>query len=198
MADGGNGHDGLLQFFSDEDLSPDLVETTRPIDRLARHLFNTLPHNTERTVTMRKLLEARDCAIRARSWVLSSEDSKHRSHLPIPTPQRTGLITFDAKDPDTKFPPIEHLRPPPGCTQRAAHPHRRRRVRFFERVWRPLPDAERGKARSERSEVQLLPHYRSLLSDTAGSPDGAQSPLRGHGRHYRDRHRSPGLLLGAA
>src|SRR5690348_5892734 len=46
---------------------------------------------------------------------MSSEDKKHRSHLPIPSPERTGLITYDAKDPDTKFPPIEQLRPPEGA-----------------------------------------------------------------------------------
>ena len=46
---------------------------------------------------------------------MSSEDKKHRSHLPIPTPERTGLITYDAKDPDTHFPPIEQLRPPKGA-----------------------------------------------------------------------------------
>src|SRR6267378_2072276 len=46
---------------------------------------------------------------------MSSEEKKHRSHLPIPTPERTGLITYDAKDPDTKFPPIEQLRPPKGA-----------------------------------------------------------------------------------
>jgi hypothetical protein len=69
MADGGNGHDGLLRFFSDEDLPPEIVETVRPIDRIAHHLANTLPHNTERRVALRKLLEARDCAIRARLWV---------------------------------------------------------------------------------------------------------------------------------
>jgi hypothetical protein len=46
---------------------------------------------------------------------MSAEDNKHRSHLPIPTPERTGLITYDAKDPDTKFPPIEQLRPPKGA-----------------------------------------------------------------------------------
>jgi hypothetical protein len=46
---------------------------------------------------------------------MSSEDKKHRSHLPIPTPERTGLITYDAKDPDTCFPPIEQLRPPKGA-----------------------------------------------------------------------------------
>src|SRR6202040_1130413 len=46
---------------------------------------------------------------------MSSEDKKNRSHLPIPTPERTGLITYDAKDPDTKFPPITQLRPPRGA-----------------------------------------------------------------------------------
>lgn len=35
-----------------------------------------------------------------------------RSVLPIPDPPRTGLITYDAKDPDTSYPPIRNLRPP--------------------------------------------------------------------------------------
>ncbi len=38
-----------------------------------------------------------------------------RSVLPIPTRQHVGLTTYDAKDPDTKFPPIEPLRPPAGA-----------------------------------------------------------------------------------
>ena len=46
---------------------------------------------------------------------MSVEDKKHRSHLPMATPERTGLITYDAKDPDSKFPPIEQLRPPKGA-----------------------------------------------------------------------------------
>ena len=46
---------------------------------------------------------------------MSNEDKKHRSHLPMPTPSRPGLIAYDAKDPDTKFPPIEQLRPPEGA-----------------------------------------------------------------------------------
>ena len=46
---------------------------------------------------------------------MSGEDKKHRSHLPIPTLERTGLITYDARDPDTKFPAIEQLRPPKGA-----------------------------------------------------------------------------------
>ena len=46
---------------------------------------------------------------------MSDRDEISRSHLPIPDPQRTGLITYDAKDPDTKYPPIHDLRPPKGA-----------------------------------------------------------------------------------
>ena len=33
----------------------------------------------------------------------------------MPNTTRRGLITYDAKDPDTRFPPIEQLRPPKGA-----------------------------------------------------------------------------------
>jgi sulfatase-like protein len=35
-----------------------------------------------------------------------------RTSLPIPDRPHTGLVTYDAKDPDTSFPAIEPLRPP--------------------------------------------------------------------------------------
>jgi arylsulfatase A-like enzyme len=38
-----------------------------------------------------------------------------RSILPIPPQPHPGLTTYDAKDPNTKFPPIESLRPPKGA-----------------------------------------------------------------------------------
>ena len=38
-----------------------------------------------------------------------------RTSLPIPDRSVVGLTTYDAKDPDTKFPPIEPLRPPEGA-----------------------------------------------------------------------------------
>ena len=38
-----------------------------------------------------------------------------RSNLPIPHREHVGLTTYDAKDPDTSFPPIEPLRPPSGA-----------------------------------------------------------------------------------
>ena len=46
---------------------------------------------------------------------MSSRDTIQRSILPIPDPQYVGLTTYDAKDPDTKFPPITSLRPPQGA-----------------------------------------------------------------------------------
>ena len=46
---------------------------------------------------------------------MSSQDNLHRTVLPIADPPRTGLITYDAKDPDTRYPPIEQLRPPKGA-----------------------------------------------------------------------------------
>ncbi|MGN6547633.1 MAG: arylsulfatase, partial [Aureliella sp.] len=45
----------------------------------------------------------------------SAIEHKHRSHLPMPNTQRPGMITYDAKDPETQFPPIEELRPPKGA-----------------------------------------------------------------------------------
>src|SRR5262245_27025508 len=44
-----------------------------------------------------------------------SDRTRERSVLPIPDRERTGLITYDAKDPDANFPAIEPLRPPTGA-----------------------------------------------------------------------------------
>jgi arylsulfatase len=46
---------------------------------------------------------------------MGSKDDVQRTVLPIPHQPRTGLVTYDAKDPDTKFPPIKQLRPPKGA-----------------------------------------------------------------------------------
>ena len=42
-----------------------------------------------------------------------------RAILPIPDKQHVGLTTYDAKDPETAFPPIRDIRPPrmrPMCS----------------------------------------------------------------------------------
>ncbi len=42
-------------------------------------------------------------------------DKASRSVLPIPDVQPFSLTTYDARDPDTKYPPIRDLRPPKGA-----------------------------------------------------------------------------------
>ncbi len=44
-----------------------------------------------------------------------SRDTIERQVLPIPDRKHIGLTTYDAKDPDTSFAPIEPLRPPAGA-----------------------------------------------------------------------------------
>jgi arylsulfatase A-like enzyme len=47
---------------------------------------------------------------------MSNQGTKFsRSILPIPDRTHVGLTTYDAKDPNTKFPPIEPLHPPKGA-----------------------------------------------------------------------------------
>lgn len=46
---------------------------------------------------------------------MASHDALPRQVLPIPDVLPVGLTTFDAKDPDTSFPPIRDLRPPQGA-----------------------------------------------------------------------------------
>jgi len=43
------------------------------------------------------------------------QDKIQRTVLPIPDQPHVGLTTYDAKDPDTKYPPIKELRPPKGA-----------------------------------------------------------------------------------
>ena len=46
---------------------------------------------------------------------MSNRDDVNRSNLPIPDVHHAGLITYDAKDPATKFPPIRDIRAPQGA-----------------------------------------------------------------------------------
>lgn len=55
----------MLQFFSYQHLPEDLQRVSEPFCKLAHELCDTVPSNPERTVALRKLLEAKDCAVRA-------------------------------------------------------------------------------------------------------------------------------------
>lgn len=56
----------LLQFFAYDHLTPELQQYSKPFGELATWIVATLPRNPERTVALRKLLEAKDCAVRSR------------------------------------------------------------------------------------------------------------------------------------
>ena len=55
----------ILQFFKYEHLPAHLQAVSKPFGDMANDICNTLPRNPERTVALRKLLEAKDCAVRA-------------------------------------------------------------------------------------------------------------------------------------
>lgn len=57
--------DRMLQFFAYDHLRDDLKAISKPFGDLAQQIVDTLPPNPERTVALRKLLEAKDCAVRA-------------------------------------------------------------------------------------------------------------------------------------
>jgi len=56
----------LMQFFAYEHLPAHLQEISKPFGELAQVIEDNLPNNPEKTVALRKLLEAKDCAVRAK------------------------------------------------------------------------------------------------------------------------------------
>ena len=55
----------ILQFFAFAHLSATLQTISKPFCELATAIVEHLPRNAERTVALRKLLEAKDAAVRA-------------------------------------------------------------------------------------------------------------------------------------
>lgn len=57
--------DHILQFFHYAHLPEVLRDRSRPFCELARMILDSTPRNPERTVALRKLLEAKDANVRA-------------------------------------------------------------------------------------------------------------------------------------
>jgi hypothetical protein len=55
----------IMQFFACDHLAPHLQAVSKPFCDLAKQIVDTTPRNPERTVALRKLLEAKDAAVRA-------------------------------------------------------------------------------------------------------------------------------------
>lgn len=58
----------ILQFFDYGHLPPDLQDISRPFCQLALDMLMALPRNPERSTLFRKLLEAKDAAVRAKLY----------------------------------------------------------------------------------------------------------------------------------
>lgn len=57
--------DPILRFFHYTHLPPKLQAVSQQFCSLALFIVNGTPRNAERTTALRKLLEAKDCAVRA-------------------------------------------------------------------------------------------------------------------------------------
>ena len=57
--------DPILRYFHYVHLPPALQARSKPFCDLARQIVETTPRNAERTVALRKLLEAKDAGVRA-------------------------------------------------------------------------------------------------------------------------------------
>ena len=55
----------LLRYFKYDHLPAHLQAISKPFGDLAQWMEETLPDGAEKTVGMRKLLEAKDCAVRS-------------------------------------------------------------------------------------------------------------------------------------
>ena len=130
--------------------------------------------------------------------IVMSSDRQARSMLPIPDRPAPGLTTYDAKDPDTSYPPIQPLLPPEGAPNVLVILHRRRRLRRVERVRRTVRDAECRASRWGRAEVQPVPHHCALRPDPAGSAHRPQPPLGRDGQHHGDGDLGAGQQFAAA
>jgi hypothetical protein len=58
----------ILQFFEYQHLPPHLAIVSAPFRTVALNIVAALPRNPERTVALRKLLESKDAAVRARLY----------------------------------------------------------------------------------------------------------------------------------
>lgn len=64
MTDIDIANEPMLKFFKYDHLPDAMKANSRPFGELALYVAQHMPRNPERTVALRKLLEAKDCAVR--------------------------------------------------------------------------------------------------------------------------------------
>jgi hypothetical protein len=77
--------DPMLQFFGYTHLPLAMQEVSRPFCELAKQMVLTLPSNPERSAALRKLLEAKDCAVRAAIYKQPAQTWQPNTHYPAGT-----------------------------------------------------------------------------------------------------------------
>ena len=125
---------------------------------------------------------------KGRQSMSNSPDRHARGMLPIPDRPAPGLTTYDAKDPDTAFPPIEPLLPPEGAPNVL--------IVLIDDVGFGASSAFGGPCRTPIAErlaaggleVQPLPHHGAVRADASGDVDRPQPPFGRDGQHHRDCH----------
>ena len=116
-----------------------------------------------------------------------SPDRHARTMLPIPDRPAPGLTTYDAKDPDTAFPPIEPLLPPEGAPNVL--------IVLLDDVGFGASSAFGGPCRTPTAERLAAGglsynrfHTTALCAPTRQALlDRPQPPLGRDGQHHRDR-----------
>lgn len=64
MTDADIANEPMLKFFKYNHLPAAVAINSRPFGELALYMATHMPRNAERTAGLRKLLEAKDCAVR--------------------------------------------------------------------------------------------------------------------------------------
>ncbi len=134
---------------------------------------------------------------------MQHDDSKkskpiQREVLPIPDRAYAGFIAYDAKDPDSKFPPIEPLRPPKAAPNVL--------IVLIDDVGFGASSAFGGPCNAPTAErvacgwiaLYAFSHDGALLANARGTAKRTQSSHGRHGRHHRDRNLGAGLQLDPA
>ena len=142
-------------------------------------------HQTQRLYVPR-LVEFVESA-RSQWRNVMSPDRHARAMLPIPDRPAPGLTTYDAKDPDTAFPPIEPLLPPEGAPNVL--------IVLLDDVGFGASSTFGGPCRTPTADRLAAGglrynrfHTTALCAPTrAGAAHRPQPPFGRDGQHHRDR-----------
>ena len=121
-----------------------------------------------------------------------SPDRHARTMLPIPDRQQPGLTTYDAKDPDTSFAPIEPLLPPEGAPNVLVVLLDDVGFGASSTFGGPCCDPCRGPSGVRRFEVQPLPHHGALCPDPCAMLSGRNHHSVGMGSITETATSAPG------